>query len=120
MNSRSGPWHDVSHRSRPRWRRRSVAVAAIAAVGLTVGVVGVTRALAATPGTITGIGGKCVDVADANPANGTPVQLYRCNGTNAEQWAQTGTTVQALGKCVVPPKSWRVRYAASRTRAAVS
>ncbi|MYT25211.1 family 16 glycosylhydrolase, partial [Streptomyces sp. SID7760] len=34
-------------------------------------------------GPITGLAGKCVDVAGANPANGTPVQLYDCNGTPA-------------------------------------
>ena len=28
-----------------------------------------------------GLAGKCVDVAGANTANGTPVQLYDCNGT---------------------------------------
>ncbi|HEU5111420.1 MAG TPA: family 16 glycosylhydrolase, partial [Micromonosporaceae bacterium] len=32
-------------------------------------------------GRITGVGGKCVDVAGANPANGTQVQLWDCNGT---------------------------------------
>ncbi|MFF3935106.1 family 16 glycosylhydrolase, partial [Streptomyces phaeofaciens] len=34
-------------------------------------------------GPITGLGGKCVDVAGANSANGTAVQLYDCNGTAA-------------------------------------
>ena len=32
-------------------------------------------------GPITGIGGKCVDVAGGSSANGTPVQLFDCNGT---------------------------------------
>ncbi|WIX81919.1 ricin-type beta-trefoil lectin domain protein [Amycolatopsis carbonis] len=49
---------------------------------------------------ITGYGGKCVDVAGANPANGTKVDLYTCNGTNAQQWTSTGGTLQALGKCM--------------------
>lgn len=53
-----------------------------------------------TGGTITGIGGKCVDVAGANPANGTPVQLYDCNGTAAQQWTRQGDTIRALGKCL--------------------
>ena len=35
---------------------------------------------------ITGLAGKCVDVAGANSANGTAVQLYDCNGTAAQQW----------------------------------
>lgn len=30
--------------------------------------------------------GYCVDVANANNANGTPVQTYACNGTVAQQW----------------------------------
>ncbi|MER6175698.1 ricin-type beta-trefoil lectin domain protein [Streptosporangium sp. NPDC001681] len=60
----------------------------------------VTPASAAV-GQITGYGGKCVDVAGATPANGTQIQLYTCNGTNAQQWT-TGTdgTIRALGKCM--------------------
>ncbi|WP_440065817.1 ricin-type beta-trefoil lectin domain protein [Streptosporangium sp. OZ121] len=52
-------------------------------------------------GQITGIGGKCVDVAAASTANGTPIQLYDCNGTGAQQWTLgTDGTVRALGKCL--------------------
>jgi beta-glucanase (GH16 family) len=52
-------------------------------------------------GAITGIGGKCVDVAGANSANGTKVQLYTCNGTAAQQWSVgTDGTIRALGKCM--------------------
>jgi chitinase len=51
-------------------------------------------------GPITGIGGKCVDVAAASTANGTAIQLYTCNGTNAQQWTVgTDGTLRALGKC---------------------
>lgn len=52
-------------------------------------------------GPITGIAGKCVDVAGANPANGTAVQLFDCNGTGAQRWtvAPDGS-LQALGKCM--------------------
>ena len=54
-----------------------------------------------TTGTITGLGGKCVDVAGANPANGTAVQLYDCNGSTAQQWTiGTDGTIRALGKCL--------------------
>jgi glucosylceramidase len=55
------------------------------------------------PGTgqITGLAGKCVDVAGANTANGTPVQLYTCNGTGAQQWTRSADgTLRALGKCL--------------------
>ncbi len=52
-------------------------------------------------GPITGIGGKCVDVRAANTANGTPVQLYDCNGTNAQQWTVASDgSIHALGKCL--------------------
>jgi hypothetical protein len=53
-----------------------------------------------TAGPIHGYGGKCVDVAGANPADGTAVQLYTCNGTNAQNWTHSGNTLQALGKCM--------------------
>lgn len=50
---------------------------------------------------ITGLAGKCVDVAGANSANGTAVQLYDCNGTNAQIWSNPGGgTLRALGKCL--------------------
>ncbi|MEV4314220.1 RICIN domain-containing protein [Actinocrispum sp. NPDC049592] len=50
--------------------------------------------------TITGIGGKCVDVAGANSANGTQIQLWTCNGTTAQNWSKNGSALQALGKCM--------------------
>ncbi|MFD1048476.1 ricin-type beta-trefoil lectin domain protein, partial [Kibdelosporangium lantanae] len=49
---------------------------------------------------IAGIAGKCLDVAGANPANGTKVDIYTCNGTAAQQWTVSSGTVQALGKCL--------------------
>jgi hypothetical protein len=56
---------------------------------------------AAATGQVTGIGGKCVDVASASTANGTAVQLWDCNGTNAQQWTVgTDGTIRALGKCM--------------------
>jgi glucosylceramidase len=52
-------------------------------------------------GQITGIGGKCVDAAGANSANGTAVQLYDCNGTAAQQWTVGADgTIRVLGKCM--------------------
>ncbi|HEY3465600.1 MAG TPA: ricin-type beta-trefoil lectin domain protein [Amycolatopsis sp.] len=53
-----------------------------------------------TSGTITGYGGKCVDVAGASTANGTTIDLYTCNGTNAQQWTSSSGTLRALGKCL--------------------
>ncbi|MDG4824824.1 glycosyl hydrolase family 18 protein [Asanoa sp. WMMD1127] len=52
-------------------------------------------------GRITGLAGKCVDVAAASTANGTAVQLYTCNGTNAQTWTVSSDgTLRALGKCM--------------------
>ncbi|HTU76639.1 MAG TPA: ricin-type beta-trefoil lectin domain protein [Trebonia sp.] len=55
-----------------------------------------------TTGPITGYQGLCVDVRGANTADFTPVQVYTCNGTNAQQWTvvQAGSTLHALGKCM--------------------
>ncbi|GAB3363423.1 family 16 glycosylhydrolase [Micromonospora halotolerans] len=54
-----------------------------------------------TGGQIVGVGNKCVDVAGANTANGTAVQLWTCNGTAAQRWAwNTDGSVRALGKCL--------------------
>lgn len=61
---------------------------------------GTTTPPPSSAGTITGYGGKCVDVAGASSANGTTVDLYTCNGTNAQQWTSTSGTLRALGKCL--------------------
>ncbi|MFC6081282.1 PQQ-dependent sugar dehydrogenase [Sphaerisporangium aureirubrum] len=53
-----------------------------------------------TPGTIKGLGGKCLDVRGASAADGTQIQIYTCNGTAAQTWARTGQTFRALGKCL--------------------
>jgi beta-glucosidase len=52
-------------------------------------------------GQVTGYGGLCLDVRSASSADGTPVQVYTCNGTNAQQWTVAADgTLQALGKCL--------------------
>jgi hypothetical protein len=63
---------------------------------------GTTPPPTGSTGPITGYEGLCVDVRGANSANSTPVQVYTCNGTNAQQWTvvQAGSTLQALGKCL--------------------
>ncbi|MEV6622361.1 ricin-type beta-trefoil lectin domain protein [Amycolatopsis sp. NPDC051106] len=61
---------------------------------------GTTTPPPAGGGTITGYGGKCVDVAGASATNGTVVDLYTCNGTNAQQWTASSGTLRALGKCL--------------------
>ncbi|HTZ44987.1 MAG TPA: ricin-type beta-trefoil lectin domain protein [Jatrophihabitans sp.] len=45
-----------------------------------------------------GLMGKCLDVLYSNPANGTPVQLYDCNG---QAWSQNDDgTLTDMGKCL--------------------
>jgi beta-glucosidase len=52
-------------------------------------------------GAVTGYEGLCLDVRGANSANSTPVQVYTCNGTNAQQWTvESNGTLEALGKCL--------------------
>ncbi|MFJ6737730.1 glycoside hydrolase family 19 protein [Streptomyces sp. NPDC091279] len=88
-----------------RSRRFAVAAgltAALAALVATLLTMPLNASLASADGSqITGLAGKCVDVAEANNANGTPVQLYDCNGTPAQQWTiGTDGTIRALGKCL--------------------
>ena len=76
---------------------------ALAAAGVVATAMLATSASAATAtGQITGYQGMCLDVRAANNADGTPVQVYTCNGTNAQSWTvdNTSNTVQALGKCL--------------------
>ncbi|MCZ0985222.1 ricin-type beta-trefoil lectin domain protein [Streptomyces diastatochromogenes] len=68
---------------------------------LVVDSVSVTTSDSAAGVPIRGLAGKCVDVAGANSANGTPVQLYDCNGTVAQAWTVgSDGTIRALGKCL--------------------
>ncbi|MET3986988.1 RHS repeat-associated protein [Streptomyces sp. PvR034] len=49
---------------------------------------------------ISGLSGKCLDVDHGIDTDGTPIQLWTCNETKAQQWRLTGDTVRALGKCL--------------------
>ncbi|MFH8379305.1 ThuA domain-containing protein [Streptomyces cyaneofuscatus] len=52
-------------------------------------------------GAITGIGGKCVDVANGSSADGTQIQLWTCSQSTAQKWTVgTDDTLRALGKCL--------------------
>lgn len=67
-----------------------------------------TVALPATPvykSLTDGRSGLCLDVSGSNTANGTKVQLWSCNGTNAQKWwydAANGYLRSAVGsnKCL--------------------
>ncbi|MGC7100804.1 PQQ-dependent sugar dehydrogenase [Amycolatopsis lurida] len=52
------------------------------------------------PASITGVGGKCVDVNGSSTADGTKIQLWTCNGGTNQQWIRDGSTWRALGKCM--------------------
>ncbi|MBY8882836.1 ricin-type beta-trefoil lectin domain protein [Actinacidiphila acidipaludis] len=52
-------------------------------------------------GETVGVGGLCLDVRGGLTADGTPVQLYGCNHTAAQQVVhQSDGTVRILGKCL--------------------
>ncbi|MBY8867852.1 chitinase [Streptomyces sennicomposti] len=88
--------------SRPAVRpaRTLATTVSVAALTLFAGLLTASPAAAAT-GTVTGLAGKCLDVAGANSADGTGVQIYDCNGTAAQQWTVGADgTLRALGKCL--------------------
>jgi hypothetical protein len=53
-------------------------------------------------GQITGYDGLCLDDRAASTALYNPVQVYTCNGTDAQQWTvvQSGSTIQDFGMCL--------------------
>nr|WP_296069059.1 ricin-type beta-trefoil lectin domain protein [uncultured Actinoplanes sp.] len=53
-------------------------------------------------GTITGLGGKCLDVTDGSTANGTRPQLWDCTAGNPnQQWTVAADgSLQGLGTCL--------------------
>ncbi|MCP2263204.1 Beta-glucanase, GH16 family [Promicromonospora thailandica] len=82
-------------------------------------------------GRITASNGICLDVAGANTANGTPIQLANCNNNTAQQWTVgTDGTVRALGKCLdvsgggtaagTPVQLWECNGTGAQQWAAVS
>jgi hypothetical protein len=63
---------------------------------------GTTPPQGGTTGPIhSGYANKCVDVNAASSANGAAVQLYDCNGSDAQSWtAGSDGTLRSLGKCM--------------------
>ncbi|MFI1397061.1 lectin [Streptomyces sp. NPDC020681] len=60
-----------------------------------------TAAAGTRAGEVKGAGGTCMDVAGADTADGTQIQLWTCNGTAAQRWSFPGDgTIRALGKCL--------------------
>ena len=85
----------------PRKRTFVYAVGGLVIPGAAV-IYGLLPASAAAGVPITGLGGKCVDVANASTANGAAVQLYDCNGSAAQQWSLSGGALvnAGSGKCL--------------------
>jgi ricin-type beta-trefoil lectin protein/glycosyl hydrolase family 18 (putative chitinase) len=52
-------------------------------------------------GAVTGYSGLCLDDKSASTTNFNPVQVYTCNGSQAQQWTVASNgTLQVLGKCL--------------------
>jgi hypothetical protein len=55
----------------------------------------------ASAGSIVGLAGKCLDDNADGTGNGNKVQLWQCNGTDAQRWTyQAGAFVGPGGKCL--------------------
>ena len=83
-------------------RHRAVAVLGAVALlaGFGVSAADVAQAAGGT-GAITGYQGLCLDDRSASTALFNPIQVYTCNGTNAQQWTvESNNTLEVLGMCL--------------------
>ncbi len=63
-----------------------------------------TAAGTGSAGPLVGIAGKCLDVLWGRADNGAPIQLWACNGTNAQWWTlDPAGAVRANGRCLDVP-----------------
>jgi Ricin-type beta-trefoil lectin domain/Glycosyl hydrolases family 16 len=78
----------------------TMSVAYVAAYSTSGG--GTTPPPTGSTGPITGYEGLCLDDRSASTADFNPIQVYTCNGTNAQQWTvvAAGSTLHVLGKCL--------------------
>ena len=82
-------------------RRRAVAVLGALALLAGLGVAAASVAQAAGTGAITGYQGLCLDDRSASTAEYNPIQVYTCNGTNAQQWTvESNGSLEVLGMCL--------------------
>jgi hypothetical protein len=44
------------------------------------------------PGSLVGMGGKCLDVRGGSTSNGAPIQVWACNGLRQQAWTPRSTT----------------------------
>jgi chitinase len=62
---------------------------------------GTTPPPTGSTGPITGYEGLCLDDRSASTADFNPIQVYTCNGTNAQSWTvNTNGTLTVLGDCL--------------------
>src|SRR6202042_1387904 len=87
----------------PAVKRRLLTVLTAVALlaGLSPAVAHRAQAATAVTGPIVGYEGLCLDDRSASTANFNPIQVYTCNGTNAQQWTvESNNTLEVLGKCL--------------------
>jgi hypothetical protein len=90
----------------PAVKRRLLTVLAAVALMLGLGAAVTQHAHAATAaagstGSIVGYQGLCLDDRSASTADFNPIQVYTCNGTDAQQWTvESNNTLQVLGMCL--------------------
>jgi alpha-galactosidase len=67
----------------------------------------VYRVTGGSPGSTTSLvsaaSGRCLDVPQSSTANGTQPVIWDCHGGANQRWTSSGTTLQALGKCLDAP-----------------
>ena len=51
----------------------------------------------------------CIDLSSSNTDNGNNIQLYNCNGTNAQKWIYDGMT-QSIRSVVNPDKCMQIQH----------
>ena len=51
----------------------------------------------------------CIDLSQSNTSNGNNIQLWDCNGTNAQKWIYDGMT-QSIRSVVNPDKCMQIEY----------
>ena len=63
---------------------------------------GIVKAKYRGAGPIGSAAGKCIDDADASTENGTAIQVWTCNGPNAQSWTWNSSdgTLRVLSKCM--------------------
>ncbi|MDX3189834.1 non-reducing end alpha-L-arabinofuranosidase family hydrolase [Streptomyces sp. MN03-5084-2B] len=93
----------MNRRSFSRRSRHLIAVFASVATVAATALLGTNAAQADVTGALRGVGsGRCLDVPNANQADGTAVQIYDCSGGAGQQWTSTASGQLTVfgGKCL--------------------